>query len=164
MKIVEQTEAKAPLADYAEGVAQEPVIVTVNGKPIAALVAIENADLETVSLSTNAAFLALIERSRVRHRAEGGLSGDEAKWSFALGHQIGRSCHDGAALLGPRWEKYGDTTSRPLEPGNVFTLELEVQIPPQAIPETPYVEVKVYPGVLAQVVEGLEKILQLPYG
>ena len=42
--------------------------------------------------------------------------------------------------------------------------EVEIQIPPQAIPETPYVEVKVYPGVLAQVVEGLEKILQLPYG
>ncbi len=79
MKIIEQTEAKAPLADYAAQVAQEPVIVTVNGKPVAALVAIENADLETVSLSTNAAFLALIERSRARHRAEGGLSGDEVR-------------------------------------------------------------------------------------
>ena len=42
--------------------------------------------------------------------------------------------------------------------------EAEIQIPPEAIPETPYVEVKVYPGVLSQVVEGLEKILQLPYG
>jgi Xaa-Pro aminopeptidase len=51
------------------------------------------------------------------------------EYPHALGHQIGRSCHDGAALLGPRWEKYGNTTSRPLEPGNVFTLELEVQIP-----------------------------------
>jgi prevent-host-death family protein len=79
MKIIEQAEAKAPLATYAAGVAQEPVIVTVNGKPVAALVAIENADLETVSLSTNPAFLALIERSRSRHRAEGGLSGDEMR-------------------------------------------------------------------------------------
>jgi len=42
--------------------------------------------------------------------------------------------------------------------------EVEIQIPSEAIPETPYVEVKVYPGVLSQVVEGLEKILQLPYG
>jgi 5-hydroxyisourate hydrolase-like protein (transthyretin family) len=42
--------------------------------------------------------------------------------------------------------------------------EVDIQIPPEAIPETPYVEVKVYPGVLSQVVEGLEKILQLPYG
>jgi prevent-host-death family protein len=64
MKIVEQTEAKAPLADHAASVAQEPVVVTVNGKPVAVLVAIENADLETVSLSADAAFLALLERSR----------------------------------------------------------------------------------------------------
>ncbi len=85
MKIVEQTEAKAPLADYAAGVAQEPVVVTVNGKPIAALVAIENADLETVSLSTNPAFLALIERSRARHRAEGGLSADEVRRRLGIG-------------------------------------------------------------------------------
>jgi len=85
MKIVEQTDAKAPLADYAAGVAQEPVIVTVNGKPVAALVAIENADLETVSLSTNAAFLALIERSRARHRTEGGLSSDEMRRRLGIG-------------------------------------------------------------------------------
>ncbi len=85
MKIVEQTEAKAPLADYAAGVAQEPVVVTVNGKPIAVLVAIENADLETVSLSTNPAFLALIERSRARHRAEGGLSADEVRRRLGIG-------------------------------------------------------------------------------
>jgi prevent-host-death family protein len=84
MKVVEQTEAKALLADYAADVAQEPVIVTVNGKPVAALVAIENADLETVSLSTNAAFLALIERSRARHRAEGGLSADEVRRRLGL--------------------------------------------------------------------------------
>ncbi len=56
MKIIEQAEAKASLADYTESIAQEPVIVTVNGKPVAALVAIENADLETVSLSTNPPF------------------------------------------------------------------------------------------------------------
>ncbi|MBM4026213.1 MAG: type II toxin-antitoxin system Phd/YefM family antitoxin [Planctomycetes bacterium] len=84
MKIVEQAEAKAPLATYAADVAQEPVIITVNGKPVAALVAIENADLETVSLSTNPAFLTLIERSRARHRAEGGLSGDEVRRRLGL--------------------------------------------------------------------------------
>lgn len=85
MKIVEKTEAKAPLADYAAQVAQEPVIVTVNGKPVAALVAIENADLETVSLNTNAAFLDLIERSRARHCAEGGLSSEEMRRRLGLG-------------------------------------------------------------------------------
>jgi uncharacterized protein YfaS (alpha-2-macroglobulin family) len=43
-------------------------------------------------------------------------------------------------------------------------LEIEVGIPPQAVPETPYMEIKIYPGVMAQVVEGLEKILRLPHG
>ena len=42
--------------------------------------------------------------------------------------------------------------------------EVAIEIPPQAIPETPYVEVKIYPGVMAQVIEGLEKILRLPHG
>jgi len=42
--------------------------------------------------------------------------------------------------------------------------ELRVTIPPEAVPETPYVEVKIYPGVMAQAVEGLEKILRLPHG
>jgi hypothetical protein len=42
--------------------------------------------------------------------------------------------------------------------------ELEVEVPPEAVPETPHIEVKIYPGVMAQVVEGLEKILRLPHG
>jgi hypothetical protein len=43
-------------------------------------------------------------------------------------------------------------------------LEISIGIPPEAVPETRYVEVKIYPGVMAQVVEGLEKILRLPHG
>jgi len=39
-----------------------------------------------------------------------------------------------------------------------------IEIPLEAVPETPYVEVKIYPGVMAQAVEGLEKILRLPHG
>jgi hypothetical protein len=42
--------------------------------------------------------------------------------------------------------------------------EIEVEIPPETVPETPRVEVKIYPGVMAQAVEGLEKILRLPHG
>jgi 5-hydroxyisourate hydrolase-like protein (transthyretin family) len=42
--------------------------------------------------------------------------------------------------------------------------EIDITLPPEVVPETPYVEVKIYPGVMAQVVEGLEKILRLPHG
>jgi len=41
---------------------------------------------------------------------------------------------------------------------------IEIEISPEAVPQTPYVEVKIYPGVMAQAVEGLEKILRLPHG
>jgi hypothetical protein len=42
--------------------------------------------------------------------------------------------------------------------------EVAIQVPTEVVPETPYLEVKIYPGVMAQVVEGLEKILRLPHG
>ena len=79
MKVIEKADAKAPLVEYIAEVDKEPVIVTSKGKPIAALVSIENADLETVSLSTNPQFLELIERSRARQRAEGGISSEEMR-------------------------------------------------------------------------------------
>lgn len=84
MKSVELADATAPLADYAEKVGQEPLILTDGNRPVAALVPIENTDLETASLSTNPQFLALIERSRVRYKAEGGVSGEEMR--IQLGH------------------------------------------------------------------------------
>ena len=85
MKTVEIAQATGTLAKYARDVAQEPVIVTEAGKPVAALVPIENADLETVTLSTHPQFLALIQRSRVRQQAEGGISTEEMR------RRLGRS-------------------------------------------------------------------------
>lgn len=51
------------------------------------------------------------------------------EYQHALGHQLGRSVHDGGAILGPQWERYGRTPSIPLEEGNVLTLELEIMLP-----------------------------------
>ena len=42
--------------------------------------------------------------------------------------------------------------------------EVAIDIPAQAVPEASRIEVKIYPGVMAQVIEGLEKILRLPHG
>ncbi|MFZ5979205.1 MAG: M24 family metallopeptidase [Candidatus Zixiibacteriota bacterium] len=51
------------------------------------------------------------------------------EYEHALGHQLGRDVHDGGAIIGPRWERYGVTPTIPLEVGNVFTLELEIILP-----------------------------------
>ncbi len=48
---------------------------------------------------------------------------------YATGHHLGRTVHDGAGLLGPMWERYGETPKYPLEAGNVFTVEPSVFVP-----------------------------------
>jgi len=48
------------------------------------------------------------------------------EYQHALGHQLGLQAHDGGTLLGPLWERYGNTPNGILEPNNVFTLELYV--------------------------------------
>lgn len=51
------------------------------------------------------------------------------EYQHALGHQIGRSVHDGSALVGPLWKRYGTAPQIPLEKGNVFTVELGIELP-----------------------------------
>ncbi len=82
MKTVEFVKATLPLSHYTKKVKKEPFIITKEGKPVAALVSIANADIETVSLSSNPKFIALIERSRAKQKAEGGISTDEMRRRF----------------------------------------------------------------------------------
>jgi len=74
MKTIEMKDAKEGLGQYAAHVAEDPVVVTDHGRPVAALVSIDNADMETVSLSTNSTFIELILRSRTRQSEQGGVS------------------------------------------------------------------------------------------
>jgi antitoxin (DNA-binding transcriptional repressor) of toxin-antitoxin stability system len=82
MNVIKKADAMRSLADYASEIDKGPLIVTHQGQPIAALVPIENADLETTALSTNRRFLELIERSRARVQAEGGISSEEMRRRF----------------------------------------------------------------------------------
>jgi len=55
------------------------------------------------------------------------------EYKHAFGHLLGRSAHDGATVLGPRWERYAGICELPVEVGNVFTLELHVEVPGRGI-------------------------------
>lgn len=54
------------------------------------------------------------------------VSSGYPEYLHALGHQVGRAAHDGGTVLGPAWERYGNTPFQPLEEGEVYTLELGV--------------------------------------
>ncbi|MDY6765017.1 MAG: M24 family metallopeptidase [Halobacteria archaeon] len=49
------------------------------------------------------------------------------EYQHALGHQVGRNAHDGGTLLGPTWDRYGDSPYGRVREGEVYTLELGVE-------------------------------------
>jgi hypothetical protein len=63
---------------------KRPGYCCAEGQPFAAVVPIRNADEETVSLSTNRKFLAIIERSRSRAKKEGAISSKELRRRLGL--------------------------------------------------------------------------------
>ncbi|HUF37790.1 MAG TPA: Xaa-Pro peptidase family protein [Anaerolineales bacterium] len=51
------------------------------------------------------------------------------EYKYATGHQLGRAVHDGGALLGPLWERYGDLPNGRVEAGHVYTIEPGLAVP-----------------------------------
>jgi len=55
------------------------------------------------------------------------------EFPHGLGHPVGRNVHDGGALLGPKWDRYGNLPMLEVEEGNVYTLEPRLTIPKYGI-------------------------------
>lgn len=69
MTVCESRDATRRLAEYAAEIQAGTVIVPDHGHPVAALVPLDYADLETMLLSTTSHVLQLIERSRAASRS-----------------------------------------------------------------------------------------------
>ncbi len=70
MKVVPLFDAKNRLSHYVDESRRRPVIITRNGRPCAALVAVDD-DIEAFLLAHHPAFLALLDRSYQRGTRQG---------------------------------------------------------------------------------------------
>ena len=88
-------------------------------------------DAATVALETGRAVLKPgVQGWEVDAAARGALVGaGYPEYMHAFGHHIGRTAHDGATVLGPKWERYGNSVVGVIEEGNVFAIELGVAVP-----------------------------------
>jgi hypothetical protein len=84
MKVVPLEKANLTLPEVTELAKEGPVILTRNGKPLAAVRDLSGSDWESVALANNPQFSALIEESRRSFRDQGGVSLDDLCQEFGL--------------------------------------------------------------------------------
>ncbi len=84
MKVVALETTDVGLPDLAAMARDGPVILTLNGKPLAAVKDLSGSDWESVALANNPRFLALIEESRQSYREKGGISLDDLRNELGL--------------------------------------------------------------------------------
>ncbi|HEY7215784.1 MAG TPA: hypothetical protein VIC28_14230 [Thermoanaerobaculia bacterium] len=83
MKSVELDNATAALKDYAEQLTQDPLVLTRDGKAIAALVRIQDSDLESFLVSGSPVFKRIVRRSRTSYKRGGGLTREQLEERLA---------------------------------------------------------------------------------
>ena len=84
MRTIELDEATDTLSAYARRIRRQPLIVTLKGKPVAALTPIgPHTDLENLVVANDARFRALIERSRRLYPSGSGVDSAEVRRTLA---------------------------------------------------------------------------------
>lgn len=68
MKTVEISEIITLLENYSTN--EQPLIITRNGQPVAVLLSVEDADIESLSLTLNSKFTDIIEKSCKNQRLD----------------------------------------------------------------------------------------------
>ena len=83
MKTIEISKASKSLAEYAEDLSDDVIVITSRRKPIAALVSLKNLDAEAAGLTSNPQFLAILKRSYDEILAGQVVSHDQMKKEYA---------------------------------------------------------------------------------
>ena len=84
MNKIELAEATAPLAEYVPGIADQPVLVTEHGKPIAVLALPEDVDRRSPLVRANPGFTQIMDRSLARQAAAAGMTIGELRRRLGL--------------------------------------------------------------------------------
>lgn len=84
MKTIDIVKTTGQLREYAQNARNEAIIVTRRGKPMAAVIGVDQFDYESLSLSTNPKFIGIITKSRARLEKEGGLSSAEVRRKLGM--------------------------------------------------------------------------------
>ena len=84
MRNVEVTQANDSLGQSVRNLAGEALIVTEEGVPIAALVPIDDLDLESVALGNNPRLMAILEEARAQCQQGMGLSPETVRRELGL--------------------------------------------------------------------------------
>ncbi|MBW3542812.1 MAG: hypothetical protein KY476_21325 [Planctomycetes bacterium] len=84
MKSLELAEANEPLRTYAKQLTAEGLLLTEDQRPVAALLPIDAADLESIRLGSNPRLQDLLERARVEYRAGRALSSEQVREELRL--------------------------------------------------------------------------------
>jgi antitoxin (DNA-binding transcriptional repressor) of toxin-antitoxin stability system len=79
MILVEMTEAPASVKDWVARARKVPVVLTIKGRPVAAVTPLDEGDWERLVVSCHPAFRRILEQSRERCRPGQGISTEEMR-------------------------------------------------------------------------------------
>jgi antitoxin (DNA-binding transcriptional repressor) of toxin-antitoxin stability system len=84
MRNIDVTQANDSLGQSVRQLAGEPLVVTEDGVPIAALLPIDEFDLESLALGSNPRFMAILEEVRAQCRQGLGLTPETVRRELGL--------------------------------------------------------------------------------
>jgi len=84
MKKVELARATDSLESYARGLGQEPLVLTEGGHAIAALLPMDDSDVQAMMLSLSPKFQAIIDRARAEYESGASLSAEQARRELGM--------------------------------------------------------------------------------